>query len=177
VGKILVRIRDDSAPAATPTAMTDEVVDLLRQLRLPHMHHHAPELLATAKAQRLTALSGIPHCRSAEQLWGDSPERHHAGAPPKPSGHYSPRNSPAANAPRPRPGAIGFPTGKAFATWDQQISSIPTLSVGCRGSTRVSSGKRWSRPNDEAGGAPISGGRHPCHRDVVACRSRRAGPI
>ena len=37
-------------PAATSTI--DEVIDLLRQLRLPHMRRAAPELLATAKAQR-----------------------------------------------------------------------------------------------------------------------------
>ena len=30
----------------------DEVVDLLRTLRLPHMRVAAPDLLATAKAQR-----------------------------------------------------------------------------------------------------------------------------
>ena len=33
-------------------APIDEVVDLLRTLRLPHMRAAAPELLATAKAQR-----------------------------------------------------------------------------------------------------------------------------
>ena len=33
-------------------APIDEVVDLLRALRLPHMRAAAPELLATAKAQR-----------------------------------------------------------------------------------------------------------------------------
>ncbi len=37
---------------ATTTAPIDEVVDLLRQLHLPHMRRHAPDLLATAKAQR-----------------------------------------------------------------------------------------------------------------------------
>ena len=33
-------------------APIDEVVDLLRALRLPHMRAAAPKLLATAKAQR-----------------------------------------------------------------------------------------------------------------------------
>ncbi len=33
-------------------APIDEVVDLLRTLRLPHMRAAAPDLLATAKAQR-----------------------------------------------------------------------------------------------------------------------------
>ena len=34
------------------SAPIDEVVDLLRTLRLPHMRNAAPDLLATAKAQR-----------------------------------------------------------------------------------------------------------------------------
>jgi hypothetical protein len=34
------------------TTSVDEVVDLLRELRLPHMRRHAPDVLATAKAQR-----------------------------------------------------------------------------------------------------------------------------
>ena len=33
-------------------ALIDEVVDLLRELRLPHMRRTAADLLATAKAQR-----------------------------------------------------------------------------------------------------------------------------
>lgn len=37
---------------APSSAVTDEVVDLLRLLRLPHMRRHAPDVLATAKAQR-----------------------------------------------------------------------------------------------------------------------------
>jgi hypothetical protein len=36
------------------TATTiDEVVGLLRQLRLPHVRPHAPEVLATAKCRHL----------------------------------------------------------------------------------------------------------------------------
>ena len=34
------------------TAPIDQVVDLLRQLHLPHMRRQAPDVLATAKAQR-----------------------------------------------------------------------------------------------------------------------------
>jgi hypothetical protein len=30
----------------------DEVVELLWQLRLPHIRRHAPDILATARAQR-----------------------------------------------------------------------------------------------------------------------------
>jgi DNA replication protein DnaC len=34
------------------TAPIEQVVDLLRQLHLPHMRRQAPDLLTTAKAQR-----------------------------------------------------------------------------------------------------------------------------
>jgi hypothetical protein len=37
---------------AGTTTPVDEVIELLRQLRLPHMRRAAVELLATAKAQR-----------------------------------------------------------------------------------------------------------------------------
>ena len=38
--------------STTATSPVDEVVTLLRELRLPHMRRTAPDLLATAKAQR-----------------------------------------------------------------------------------------------------------------------------
>lgn len=37
---------------STPTSPVDEVVELLPELRLPHMRRTAADLLATAKAQR-----------------------------------------------------------------------------------------------------------------------------
>ncbi len=90
-----------TAPAATPTAVTDEVVELLRQLRLPHMRRHAPEVLATAKAQRWDPAEAV-RALLAEELNGR--QRSSIGSRRK---------------------AAGFPTGKTFATWDEQISSIP----------------------------------------------------
>lgn len=44
----------------------DDVVDLLRQLRLPHMRAAAPELLATAKAQRWDPAEAIRALLAAE---------------------------------------------------------------------------------------------------------------
>ena len=49
-------------------APINEVVDLLRTLRLPHMRAAAPELLATAKAQRwepAEAMRALPAAASA----------------------------------------------------------------------------------------------------------------
>ena len=85
----------------TATSPIDEVVDLLRQLRLPHMRRHAPEVLATAKAQRWEPAEAV-RALLAEELAG--------------------RNASSINT---RRAAAGFPTGKTFDTWDAAVSSIP----------------------------------------------------
>jgi DNA replication protein DnaC len=79
----------------------DEVVELLRGLRLPHMRRHAPDLLATAKAQRWEPAEAV-RALLAEELAGRQ------------------RSSIAS-----RRKAAGFPTGKTFEAWDETISSIP----------------------------------------------------
>ena len=79
----------------------DEVVDLLRQLRLPHMRRHAPEVLATAKAQRWEPAEAL-RALLAEELAG--------------------RQASSINT---RRQAAGFPTGKTFDSWDPAVSSIP----------------------------------------------------
>ncbi len=82
-------------------APIDEVVDLLRSLRLPHMRNAAPDLLATAKAQRWEPAEAI-RTLLAEELAGRQ-----------------------ASAIRARRKAAGFPTGKTFDVWDDNVSSIP----------------------------------------------------
>ena len=79
----------------------DEVVDLLRQLRLPHMRNTAPDLLATAKAQRWDPAEAVRALLS-EELTGR--QRSSIGARRK---------------------AAAFPTGKTFDGWDETVSSIP----------------------------------------------------
>ena len=86
---------------ATATVATDEVVELLRVLRLPHMRRHAPDVLATAKAQRWEPAEAV-RALLAEELAG--------------------RQASSINT---RRAAAGFPTGKTFDTWDEQVSSIP----------------------------------------------------
>lgn len=83
------------------TTTIDEVVDLLRQLRLPHMRRHAPEVLTTAKAQRWEPAEAI-RALLVEELAG--------------------RQASSINT---RRKAAGFPTGKTFDTWNPAISSIP----------------------------------------------------
>jgi DNA replication protein DnaC len=83
------------------TVTIDEVVGLLRALRLPHMRAHAPEVLATAKAQRWEPAE-VVRALLTEELAG--------------------RNLSSINT---RRAAAGFPTGKTFDSWDETISSIP----------------------------------------------------
>jgi DNA replication protein DnaC len=83
------------------TATIDEVVALLKSLRLPHMRAHAPDVLTTAKAQRWEPAEAI-RALLAEELAG--------------------RNTSSINT---RRAAAGFPTGKTFDTWDETVSSIP----------------------------------------------------
>jgi DNA replication protein DnaC len=79
----------------------DEVVALLRELRLPHMRRTATDLLATAKAQRWDPAEAV-RALLAEELAG--------------------RQASSINS---RRKAAGFPTGKTFDAWDETISSIP----------------------------------------------------
>ena len=85
----------------TTTTPVAEVIELLRQLRLPHMRGAAPDLLATAKAQRWDPAEAV-RALLAEELAG----RH-------------------ASSIGTRRRAAGFPTGKTFDGWDETISSIP----------------------------------------------------
>lgn len=87
--------------ATTTSASIDEVIDLLRQLRLPHMRTHAPEVLATARAQRWEPTEVLRALLAAEI----------AGR--------------QASSIRTRLKTAGFPTGKTFDTWNQQLSSVP----------------------------------------------------
>ena len=83
------------------SAPIDEVVDLLRALRLPHMRAAAPDLLATAKAQRWEPAEAM-RALLTEELAGRQ-----------------------ASSIRARRKAAGFPTGKTFDIWDGTVSSIP----------------------------------------------------
>ena len=83
------------------TAPIDEVVELLKTLRLPHMRRHAPDVLTTAKAQRWEPAEAV-RALLAEELAG--------------------RTASSINT---RRTAAGFPTGKTFDTWDETVSSIP----------------------------------------------------
>jgi DNA replication protein DnaC len=87
-------------PIAAP-ALPDDLEALTRRLRLPHLRRIAPEVLATAKAQRWDPAE-VVKALLAEELTG--------------------RDRSAAAT---RRSAAGFPTGKTFASWDEAACSIP----------------------------------------------------
>ena len=86
-------------PAAPP--LPEDLEALLRRLRLPHIRRHAPEVVATAKAQRWEPVE-VLRALFTEEAAGR--ER---------------------SALATRRATAGFPTGKTFQAWSPQASSIP----------------------------------------------------
>lgn len=86
---------------ATAPPLPVELEELLRRLRLPHIRRHAPEVVATAKAQRWEPAE-VLKALFAEEVAGR--ER---------------------SALATRRTAAGFPTGKTFDAWQPDASSIP----------------------------------------------------
>jgi IstB-like ATP binding protein len=84
-----------------PPPLEGELDALLRRLRLPHIRRAAPEVLATARAQRWEPAEVLRTLLAAEATGRE-------------------RSSRAT-----RRASAGFPTGKTFAAWDEQASSIP----------------------------------------------------
>ena len=89
------------SPVSTAPPLPAELEQLLRKLRLPHIRRHAPEVVATAKAQRWEPAE-VLKALFAEEVAGR--ER---------------------SALATRRAAAGFPTGKTFDAWQPQSSSIP----------------------------------------------------
>ena len=89
-----------TAPA--PPALPDELTALLRRMRLPYLRNAAPEVLATARAQRWDPAETL-RVLLAEEVAGrdDATRRQHRRA-------------------------AGLPAGKTFASWRETDSSIPT---------------------------------------------------
>lgn len=84
-----------------PPPLDAELQTLLRRMRLPHIRRSAPEVLATARAQRWEPAE-VLRVLLAEEVAGRE------------------RSSKAT-----RRAAAAFPTGKTFEAWDPALSSIP----------------------------------------------------
>ena len=88
-----------TAPAAPP--LPDELTALLRRMRLPYLRAAAPDVLATARAQRWDPAETLRVLLDEEVRGRDA----------------------ATRAQRRR--AAGLPAGKTFASWREHDSSIP----------------------------------------------------
>jgi DNA replication protein DnaC len=86
-------------PASAP--LPPDVEALLRRLRLPHIRRHAPEVVATAKAQRWDPVEVLRTLLTEEAAGRER------------------------SALATRRAAAAFPTGKTFHAWDPDASSIP----------------------------------------------------
>jgi DNA replication protein DnaC len=90
-----------TTPTPSPPPLDAELERLLRRMRLPHIRRAAPEVLATAKAQRWEPAE-ILKALLVEEVAGRD------------------RSSLATRRAR-----AGFPTGKTFDAWEPTLSSIP----------------------------------------------------
>jgi DNA replication protein DnaC len=88
-----------TGPAAPP--LDPGLEQLLRRMRLPYIRRAAPEVLATAKAQRWDPAEVLKALLAEEVAGRDR------------------------SALATRRAAAAFPTGKTFDAWDQALSSIP----------------------------------------------------
>jgi len=86
----------------TPPSLDPALEALLRRMRPPHIRRVAPEVLATAKAQRWDPTEVLRVLLTEEVAGRD-------------------RSSLATRRAR-----AAFPTGKTFDAWDEALSSIPT---------------------------------------------------
>ena len=84
-----------------PPPLPAELDALLRRMRLPHMRRTAPEVLATARAQRWDPAEVLKLLLNEEVAGRER------------------------SALATRRIEAAFPTGKTFATWDHGLSSIP----------------------------------------------------
>jgi DNA replication protein DnaC len=90
-----------TAGMPAPPPLPEDLEALLRRLRLPHVRRHAPEVLATAKAQRWDPAEVLKTLLTEEAAGRDR------------------------SALATRRTAAGFPTGKTFDAWQPEASSIP----------------------------------------------------
>jgi DNA replication protein DnaC len=84
-----------------PPPLPDDVEALLRRLRLPHIRRAAPEVIATARAQRWEPTEVLRALFTEEVTGRDR------------------------SALATRRASAGFPTGKTFQAWDETVSSVP----------------------------------------------------
>lgn len=91
-------------PEAPP--LPDELTALLRRMRLPYVRAAAPDVLATARAQRWDPAEVLRLLLEEEVRGRDAATQ------------------------RQRRKAAGFPTGKTFESWREEDSSIPAPTQG-----------------------------------------------
>jgi DNA replication protein DnaC len=90
-----------TAAVPAPPPLDAGLEQLMRRMRLPHMRRIAPDVIATAKAQRWDPAEVLRALLAAEVAGRD-------------------RSALATRRAR-----AAFPTGKTFDAWDEHLSSIP----------------------------------------------------
>ncbi len=105
--------------APEPPPLAEDLQALLRRLRLPHIRRSAPEVIATARAQRWEPAE-VLKVLFGEELAGRE------------------RSSLAT-----RRAAASFPTGKTFESWEPGASSIPAPTQSALGTLEWVRRRTW----------------------------------
>jgi DNA replication protein DnaC len=87
--------------ASSAPPITQELERILRRMRLPYLRKAAPDVLATARAQRWDPAEVLRVLLAEEVTGRDAATR------------------------RMRRKQAGFPTGKTFSSWRAEDSSVP----------------------------------------------------
>jgi DNA replication protein DnaC len=87
--------------APQPPPLPDELTALIRRMRLPYLRRAAPEVCATARAQRWDPAEVLRVLLTEEVAGRDLASK------------------------RIRTAAAGFPSGKTFDSWREEDSDIP----------------------------------------------------
>jgi hypothetical protein len=135
-----------SAPPLPP-----DLEDLLRRLRLPHIRRHAPEVVATAKAQRWEPAEVLKALFAEEVAGRERSALATRGPPPgSPPGRPSTPGSPSASS-------IPAPTQQALRTLEWVTGGRTSWCAGRRGPGRRSCSKpSASTPSSKASRSPGS---------------------
>ena len=127
-----------TGPAAPP--LDPGLEQLLRRMRLPYIRRAAPEVLATAKAQRWDPAEVLKALLTEEVAGRTAPRWPHGGPPPR-----SPPGRPSTPGTRPCPRSRPRPRRRC-ARWNGSAAGRTWWSAGRPALARPSSSKPSARP-------------------------------
>lgn len=130
-----------------PPPVPDELAAVLRRMRLPYVRAAAPEVLATARAQRWDPAEVLRVLLAEEAAGRDQATR------------------------RMRRRTAALPTGKTFDAWKSDVSSIPAPTQAALRTWNGSAARRISPARDRRAPATITELEHVSHDRLPTLKS------